>query len=323
MDHQISLSINLLSDLKPSYNPTNCLPSLKISHPNQSIPQPLTSCPILPKSSTHLDSISLFNLESNPQISFPSSLSSTYSPPAFQRNLSSLNSSRHSQNYRLRPPNLFQSTQNYSTLANSPQFPHHPSKPLPRTKQLFWWGFSFPPLWLYGAIHLIPYFQKRWTYSRNLSQSSQTKNFQNQILSKFSTYKNLLTKGEVQIGTASVIITSRSDHKLQNPYYFSSDLAWSQTCISSAEQLDSLGISSADWIRPGQLDINLNKYEQKGAIQCLIAFSCFIILITAAVVISQKVHWSSHLLSHVSSNSDQSSNINNNLLGASTSSSPL
>ncbi|POW06737.1 hypothetical protein PSTT_08756 [Puccinia striiformis] len=165
--------------------------------------------------------------------------------------------------------------------------------PAPRTKLLFWWGFVCPPLWLYGSLHLLPPLRRR----------------------------------DVEVGTTTVVVVPRTKTLYDDSCETVMISDWSPGCISSAERLDAAGINASEWLHPDarteETLAELDKCERRGAYHCLLAFLLLSIIVVVSVIISQRVHWPTHTSAHFTSSENEPSMGNNNLLGASSHSSPL
>ncbi|KAI7963642.1 hypothetical protein MJO29_004069, partial [Puccinia striiformis f. sp. tritici] len=198
--------------------------------------------------------------------------------------------------------------------------------PAPRTKLLFWWGFVCPPLWLYGSLHLLPPLRRRLTRQKRPSNGNRRPR-RGQILSYLSRLRGPYSKGDVEVGTTTVVVVPRTKTLYDDSCETVMISDWSPGCISSAERLDAAGINASEWLHPDarteETLAELDKCERRGAYHCLLAFLLLSIIIVVSVIISQRVHWPTHTSAHFTSSENEPSMGNNNLLGASSHSSPL
>ncbi|EFP77580.1 hypothetical protein PGT21_020150 [Puccinia graminis f. sp. tritici] len=206
-------------------------------------------------------------------------------------------------------------------LATSPRW-----SPAPRTKLLFWWGFLCPPLWLYGSLYILPSLRRRLTRKQNIPNPNRRAR-RGQILSYLSQLRGPFSKGDVEVGTTTVVVVPRSKTLFDHSSETVMITDWSPGCISSAERLDAAGINASEWLHPDprteEALTELDKRERRGAYHCLLAFLLFAIILVVSVIISQKVHWPIHTSAHFTSSENEPTMANNNLLGASSHSSPL
>lgn len=224
------------------------------------------------------------------------------------------------------PTQPFSSNSNIDTfcLTTSPRW-----VPSPHTKVLFWWGFIFPPLWVYGSLHLFPPLRRR--LPRPNQSNSNRKPRRAQILSYLSRLRGPFSKGDVEVGTTTVVVVPKSKKLCEDSFENSFDFETGRgtACVSSAERLDAAGIDASEWLRPDstpeQIAAQLDKRERMGAYHCLLAFLLLSIIVAVSVIISQRIHWSAHTTtSHLTSPLENESNMGNtNLLGTSSHSSPL
>ncbi|OAV93492.1 hypothetical protein, variant 2 [Puccinia triticina 1-1 BBBD Race 1] len=205
-------------------------------------------------------------------------------------------------------------------LATSPRW-----SPAPRTKLLFWWGFLCPPLWFYGSLHLIPPLRRRLNRPKNTPKINRRPR-RGQIVSYLSRLQGPFSKGDVEVGTTTVVVVPRSKTLFDDSCETVMITDWSPGCISSAERLDAAGINASEWLHPDarteEALAELDKCERRGAYHCLLAFLLFSIILAVSVIISQKVNWPIHTSTHLTSSENEPIG-NTNLLGASSHSSPL
>lgn len=196
----------------------------------------------------------------------------------------------------------------------------------PRTKLLFWWGFLCPPLWLYGSLHLLPSVRRR-IHRKNHASNSTRRPRRGQILSYLSQLRGPYSKGDVEVGTTTVVVVPRPKTLYDDSCETVMVSDWSPGCISSAERLDAAGINASEWLQPDARTeegmAELDKCERRGAYYCLLAFLLLSIILVVSVIISQKVHWRPHISAPLTSSENEPSMGNSNLIGTSSHSSPL
>ncbi|PLW39860.1 hypothetical protein PCASD_07907 [Puccinia coronata f. sp. avenae] len=332
MEHQISLSIRVQDNARQSCTELQCDSRMERCDGDMtdSLPSPsyLTSPSYLssafPKEPDLARSSSKFVSNINPACQRPSTLCSPIVQPIVEND-----------HYHHRPQSILGHSsvipvpaQQLATdpildafhLTTSPRW-----TPAPRTKLLFWWGFVCPPLWLYGALHLLPPLRRRLVRLPNTSNMNRRPR-RGQIISYLSQLRGPFSKGDVEVGTTTVVVVPRSKTLFDDSCDTVMISEWSPGCISSAERLDAAGINASEWLHPdGRTEevSDLDKRERRGAYHCLLAFLLLSIILVVSVIISQKVHWPTHISTHITSSENEPSMGNNNLIGASSHSSPL
>lgn len=198
----------------------------------------------------------------------------------------------------------------------------------PYTRLLFWWGFVFPPLWLYGSLHLFPPVRRRLLHPKRARVNVDRKSRRRQIISHLSRLRWPFSKGDVQVGTTTVVVVPRSKNSFDHPGQATVELDWNPACISAAERLDAAGIDTAEWLHQDttleQTLADQDKRERRGAYHCLLAFLTLSMIIAVTITVTQRIHWPNRSSSHLSTPLENAPSITStNLIGGSSGSSPL